>query len=76
MSLFSLVQAVEQRADEMIQNPKIQIAAGTVLTATPMWVASLQTWLGLIATAFGAIIGAHGVYRIFAPIVRGWFNKS
>lgn len=58
----------------MIANPKIQVAAGTVLSATPIWVSQMQTWLGLLATACGVIIGLHGVYKIFVPIIRGWLK--
>jgi hypothetical protein len=71
----SVLQHIQERADEMTQNPKVQIAAGTVLTATPMWISQMQTWLGLFTLVCGAVIGAHGVYKIFRPILTRFFNK-
>lgn len=76
MSLWIWAQHIEHRAGEVMQNPKIQIAAGTILTTTPLWVSELQAWLALLATLFGVVIGAHGVYKIFCPIICAWCNKS
>lgn len=47
---------------------KVQVAVGAALITTPFWVDILQyTSLiaGAIAAVAGAIIGLHGVYKIF-----------
>lgn len=74
MRLFLLAQHLEHRASEIMTNPKIQVAAGTILTTTPWWVSELQAWLALLATVFGVIIGAHGVYKICQPFVNKVIN--
>lgn len=47
---------------------KLQIIAGSALAGTPIWVIMLQDVsliAGAVAAICGAIVGVHGVYRLW-----------
>jgi len=58
-------------AQQVVDNPKVQVVAGAALTATPVWASAIQSYAALVAAVCGAIIGLHGVYRIVLRYVRG-----